>query len=248
MNVALIKAGGVGSRMNAGIPKQFICVDDKPIIIYTLEVFQQHPGIDEIVVVCLDGWHNVLRSYATKFGITKLTHIVSGGTTSLRSIKAGMDAINRYYSPEDTMVLVHDGNRPLVSVDIISDVMSKCESYGSAVAAIPCTDEVMVTDGVNLESDKFMDRKTLYRIQTPDAYKMTLLNEIFDTATEDQLENLGATNTLMIAQGKTVHFAQGSEVNIRLTTQEDILLCQSLLMIKSGKETNNHHGGGLSHE
>lgn len=230
MNIALIKAGGVGSRMNAGLPKQFICVNDKPIIIYTLETFENHPSIDAIVVACLSGWHDVLRSYAEKYHITKLKKIVNGGETSLKSIKAGINEIEKYYSPNDT-VLVHDGNRPLLSHDIISDVIAKSELYGSAVAAIPCTDEVMVTDAIHMESDIFLDRKTLYRIQTPDAYKLEMLTELFKNANEYQLLNLGATNTLMIELGKKIHFSQGSEVNIRLTTQEDILLFESLLGI-----------------
>lgn len=232
MNIALIKAGGTGSRMKAGLPKQFICVKDKPIIIYTLEAFESHPSIDAIVVVCLDGWHEVLRSYAKKFGITKIVKIVSGGSSSLRSIQAGINEIRKHYSPQDT-ILVHDGNRPLISQDIISDVIAKSELYGSSVAAIPCTDEVMVTDSVHMESETFLDRKTLYRIQTPDAYKLETLIALFDHASEAQLETLGATNTLMIASGKKVHFAQGSELNIRLTTQEDILLCESLLDLKT---------------
>lgn len=232
MNYALIKAGGVGSRMQAGIPKQFICVKEKPIIIYTLEAFERHPGIDKIIVVCLDGWHDVLRSYAKKFNISKLDQVVSGGETSLKSIQAGIRALQTEAEGED-LVLVHDGNRPLISQDIISDVLAQCKCYGSAVAAIPCTDEVMVTDGTHPESDRFLDRKTLFRIQTPDGYRFSILKELFDCATEEQLTNLGATNTLMIAQGNTVHFAQGSEVNIRLTTQEDILLCESLLEIRN---------------
>lgn len=232
MNIALIKAGGIGARMKAEVPKQFICVKEKPIIIYTLEAFERHPGVDAIVVVCVEGWHEVLRAYAKKFGITKLTQIVNGGSTSLKSIKAGVDEIRKRYSPQDT-ILVHDGNRPLISQDIISDVIAKSEVYGSAVAVIPCTDEVMVTDTVHMESDKFLDRKTLYRIQTPDAYRVETLTKLLDEASEEQLTTLGATNTLMIASGGKVHFAQGSELNIRLTTQEDISLCESLLNLKT---------------
>lgn len=231
MNIALIKAGGVGARMSAGIPKQFICVQNKPILIYTLEAFEQHPGIDAIVVVCLDGWHEVLRNYARQFHIKKLVSIVSGGETSLKSVRAGVREIQKRYSLDDT-VLIHDGNRPVITQDIISDVMAQSNLYGSAVAAIPCTDEIMMTDGSCMESERFMDRKTLFRIQTPDAYKLGILVELFDNASEEQLTTLGATNTLMIAMGKKVHFAQGSEVNIRLTTQEDILLCESFLTIK----------------
>lgn len=232
MNIALVKAGGVGSRMKANVPKQFICVQGKPIIIYTLEAFENHPSIDAIIVVCLDGWCDVLLSYIREYHITKLSKIVIGGKTSLKSIQNGVQEIQKSFHDDDT-VLIHDGNRPLISADIISDVLAQCSIYGSAVAAIPCTDEVMKTTGTEMESSLFMNRKELYRIQTPDAYKLKILVKLFDLATEDQLLNLGATNTLMIALGEKVHFAQGSELNIRLTTQEDILLCQSLLSLKS---------------
>ena len=235
MNVAIVKAGGVGTRMGARIPKQFVCVDDKPVIIYTLEAFERHPGIDAIITVCLDGWHDILRTYAQKFKITKLTRIVNGGETSLKSIRAGVREAATLYGPEDT-ILIHDGNRPMVSQDIISDVLAQCELYGSAVAAIPCTDEVMVTDGEKLESSKFLDRKTLYRIQTPDAYRLSFAEQMFANASEKQLMTLGATNTLMIELGKVVHFAQGSELNIRLTTQEDIALFESLLALRNKEE------------
>ena len=230
MNIALVKAGGVGSRMGAPVPKQFVTIQEKPIIVYTMEQFQNHPSIDEIIVICVDGWHDILRDYANKYGITKLTQIVNGGTTSLRSIKNGILAMKKY--SDNDVVLVHDGNRPLISQEIISDVIVECEKYDSAVAAIPCTDEVMVLSKEFYGSEKFMNRKELYRIQTPDAYRLKVLRNVFDNATEDQLDNIGATNTLFIDQGGQVHFAKGSELNIRLTTQEDITQCWALLVME----------------
>lgn len=230
MNVALIKAGGVGSRMGAPVPKQFITIQDKPIIIYTIEQFQNHPSIDEIIVICVEGWHEILSDYCNRFGISKLVKIVDGGTTSLRSIKNGVLSLAEY-SDED-IILVHDGNRPLISQEIISDVIVECQKYDSAVAAIPCTDEVMVINKDFYGSNKFMNRKELYRIQTPDAYKLKVLRALFEQASEEQLDNIGATNTLMLDQGGNVHFAKGSELNIRLTTQEDIIQCRALLIME----------------
>ncbi len=232
MNIALIKAGGIGSRMGAGIPKQFLLVEGKPIVVYTLEVFERHPGIDAIIVVCVDGWHDVLKSYIKKYNITKVASIVSGGETSLKSIKEGIRESMRLFSRDDT-ILIHDANRPLVEEEIISDVLAQCNLHGSAVAAIPCTDEVMQTDGHSMSSDMFLDRTTLYRIQTPDAYNLGEVSEVLESATEGQLTELGATNTLMISAGHKVYFAKGSEVNIRLTTQEDITLLKSLLYVRS---------------
>lgn len=235
MNIALIKAGGRGVRMGADIPKQFICVDGKPIIIYTLEAFENSPSIDAIIVTCVEGWESVLISYAKKYNITKLVSVVRGGETSLKSIQVGINEARARFSPED-IVLIHDGNRPLVSEEIISDVIVKCSLKDSAVAAIVCTDEVMVTDKISLSSTKFLDRKSLYRIQTPDAYRLGDIAEVIDSAGDEKLLNLGATSTLWIESGHTVNFAQGSELNIRLTTQEDISLFSALLSLKNSRE------------
>lgn len=230
MKIALIKAGGTGQRMGAPVPKQFITIQGKPIIAYTMEQFENHPSIDEIVVVCVEGWHDILKDYAKKYGISKLHAVVNGGSTSLRSIKKGVEALKEY--SDDDIVLVHDGNRPLISQEIISDVIVQCEAYDSAVAAIPCTDEVMITHADYHGSEQFMDRKRLFRIQTPDAYRLKILRYLFDNASEEQLDNIGATNTLMIDQGGRVHYAKGSELNIRLTTQEDIIQCEALLLME----------------
>ena len=230
MIIALIKAGGVGSRMGAPVPKQFVTIQNKPIIIYTMEQFQNHPSIDGIVVICVEGWKDILLDYSKKYGISKLIKVVDGGSSSLRSIKNGINSLDEYM--EEDIVLVHDGNRPLISQEIISDVIVECEKFDSAVAAIPCTDEVMVLNNDFYGSDKFLNRKELYRIQTPDAYRLKVLRSIFENATEKQLDEIGATNTLMLDQGGKVHFAKGSELNIRLTTQEDITQCRALLIME----------------
>ncbi|MDD2957040.1 MAG: IspD/TarI family cytidylyltransferase [Lachnospiraceae bacterium] len=235
MNIALIKAGGVGNRMGAGIPKQFIEVMGKPVIIYTLEAFEKHPNIDAIVVVCVDGWHEILRSYAEKYHITKLVQIVSGGETSLKSIYAGLKVIGEAYSKDD-IVLIHDGNRPMVSQEIISAVLAETKLHGAAVAAMICTDEVMETDGVHMETEKYLNHKKLYRIQTPDAYRLGDVLTLFENATEEQMTKLGATNVLMVDTGHKVYLAQGSEINIRLTTQEDILLFETLFMMNQKEQ------------
>ena len=122
MNIALIIAGGSGQRMNQDIPKQFLNVKDKPIIIYTLEAFQKHPMIDAIEVVCLDGWHDILWAYSKQFEITKLENIVSGGDSGQASIRNGVFDIQTRHSDDD-IVLIHDGIRPMVSDEIISDCL-----------------------------------------------------------------------------------------------------------------------------
>ena len=118
MNIALLTASGIGSRIKQDIPKQFIHVENKPIIIHTLEKFQNHPGIDEICVVILKGWEEMLRSYARQFNITKLKYIVNGGDTGQLSIYNGLTEIRKHHE-EDVTVVIHDGNRPMVSNEIM---------------------------------------------------------------------------------------------------------------------------------
>ena len=138
-NIVLIIAGGVGARMGQDIPKQFINVYDKPVIVYTLEAFQKHPSIDAIEVVCLDGWHDVLWAYAKQFGIAKLENIVSGGKNGQDSIRNGLYDIASRHNGSDDIVLVHDAIRPMVSNDIISDNIRVCRQYGNAITVVPCT-------------------------------------------------------------------------------------------------------------
>lgn len=234
MNIALIKAGGVGSRMNADVPKQFIQVSGKPVVIYTLEVFERHPEIDAIVVVCVEEWIETLRNHVYDFEITKVKSIVAGGKTSLKSIREGLREINHLFAPED-MVLIHDANRPLVSDAIISDVIEKAAIHGSAVAAIPCTDEAMVSNAALDAAETLLDHKRVFRVQTPDAYRVGEIFELIEGTPEEDLEHFGATNVLMLSLKKPVFFAKGSETNIRLTTQDDITMMKSLLTVQAEK-------------
>ena len=132
MNVAILTAGGIGSRTHQDIPKQFLSVENKPIIIYTLEAFQRHPNIDEICVAILEGWDQILWAYAKQFNITKLKYVVTGGATGQESIFNGLKAIRENHCDDD-IVIVHDGNRPMVSQDVITDNLVKQKMHGSAV-------------------------------------------------------------------------------------------------------------------
>jgi len=227
MNIALILAGGSGQRMHQDIPKQFINVYDKPVIIYTLEAFQNHPDIDAIQVVCLDGWHEILLAYAKQFNITKLVGIVSGGINGQASIKNGIFAIKEKFS-EDDIVLVHDAIRPMVSSEIISDNIAKCKLYGSAIAAIPCAEAMLVT-GDKKTSESVYDRDKLMRTQTPQAFPLKKLLWAHEEAEKKGILNSVASCTLMIELGEKVYFSAGSEKNIKLTTIEDIEIFKALL-------------------
>jgi 2-C-methyl-D-erythritol 4-phosphate cytidylyltransferase len=149
-NLALIIAGGVGARMNQDIPKQFLNVNDKPVIVYTMEVFQKNPNIDGISVVCLDEWHDVVRAYAKQFGIAKLENIVSGGKSGQESIRNGLYDLAKRHTKDDDIVLIHDAIRPMLSDEIINNNIKVCRQLGNAITVVPCTAAMLKTyDGIS---------------------------------------------------------------------------------------------------
>lgn len=229
MNVAMIIAGGVGSRTGNKIPKQFINVNDKPIIIYTLERFQKHQMVDSIEVVCLDGWHDILQAYAEQFGIAKLKYVVSGGSSSQESIKIGLDNLKGVCGNDD-IVVIHDGIRPMVDENIITSCIETCNDKGNGVTAYPVYEQIFETaDGET--ADKYIPREGLRIVQTPQAYKY---GEISDVYTEGFEKNIGIhgsayANTLMSDMGNTLYFSVGSTKNIKITTKDDIAIFKAML-------------------
>lgn len=225
--VALITAGGSGSRMHQNIPKQFLTVNERPVIVYTLEVFEKHPEVDAIAVACLESWENVLEAYAQQFNITKLKYIVPGGRTGQESIKNGLFELEKNYASDD-IVMIHDGNRPMLSPEVISDSLRVIRQEGNAVAAIPCAEVVMETE------DKFVStcmyhREKLVRTQTPHSFYLSEICELYRKADEAGIVNSAASCQLMEEFGKHVYFSAGSEKNLKLTTLDDIDIFKALL-------------------
>ena len=228
-NIALIIAGGSGARMGQDIPKQFINVYDKPVLIYTLEGFQNHPSIDAIEVVCIDGWHDVLKAYAKQFGITKLQWVISGGSNCQESIRNGVYCLQGKISDDD-IVVVHDGIRPLVDESVLSDVIDKGKQYGAAVSSLPYNEQIFVTDD-HISTTKYIPRDTLRRVSTPQAYRFDLLVSKYREAYEKGIGVYDSqyTNTMMVDLGVTLYFAKGSEKNIKLTTKDDLEIFKTYL-------------------
>lgn len=227
MTLALIIAGGAGNRMHQDIPKQFLTVNERPVIVYTLEAFQNHPQVDDIMVVCIEGWEQVLRAYARQFNITKLKYVIPGGENGQDSIRNGIYEAEKYYSSED-IVLIHDAIRPMVSAEIISDCIRVAVQYGNAVAAIPCTEAMMQTED-GLVSERSYSRDKLKRAQTPQAFRIGEICSLHRRALEKGITNSVASCTLMIEMGERIYFSKGSEKNIKLTTVEDIDIFKALL-------------------
>lgn len=225
--ITLIIAGGIGSRMGQAIPKQFLTVYDKPIIAYTMEKFENHPAIDAIAVVCLDGWEHILDSYAKQYKITKLKHIFPAGAVGQESIKNGIMGLAKFYD-DDAIVLIHDAIRPNLSKDIISDCIDMTKQYGNAIVCIPCQEAMLETKD-KICSESSYPRDNLKQTQTPQGFKLGIIKNAHIKAAELGITNSIASCTLMIEVGEKVFFSMGSEKNIKLTTLEDMEIFKALL-------------------
>lgn len=235
MNIALIVAGGSGSRMGQDIPKQFINVKEKPILLYTMEAFQQNPLVDAICVVCLDGWQEMVKSYAKQYNITKMKWITIGGKTGQESIRNGVFSLEGEVSDDD-IVIIHDGIRPLVDQSVLSDVIRVCHQYGNAVSSLPYNEQIFLTSD-QATTTQYIPRESLRRVVTPQAYHYRELLEAYRYAFEHKIGVFGSsyTNTMMVELGKVLHFSAGSEKNIKLTTKDDIELFKAYLDMEAPK-------------
>ena len=224
MNVAIIIAGGVGSRMGQEIPKQFINVGEKPVIVYTLEAFQEHPLVDAIEVVCLAGWEQVLRAYARQYKIDKLKWVVKGGASGQESIRNGVYNFEGVLA-EDDICIVHDGVRPMLDPEVITIVVRVAKERGNAVTSMPYNEQIFLVDKKDsATTTQYIPRETLRRVSTPQAYRFGLLDSKYHEAFEKGvgIDGSNYTNTMMVQLGVRLNFAVGSDRNIKLTTPENL--------------------------
>jgi len=206
--------------MKNEVPKQFIHIHDKPIIVYTMEQFQNSPLIDAILVVTLANWVDFVWAYAKQFKITKLKWVAVGGATGQESIYNGLTILGQHEDLTD-VIMVHDGNRPLVSQDVIADSLSVFQAHGSAVAAVPCMEAVFKSsDGAS--SNISIPREELYRTQTPHTYTLGKLLWAHEQARKRGINDAVASCTLMQSLGETVYLSKGTERNLKLTTEDDL--------------------------
>lgn len=226
MNVALILAGGSGKRTAQDVPKQFMNVYDKPIIIYTLEIFQKHPDIDGIIVSCLEGWEEILRAYAKEYGIHKLKWVVTGGENGQASARKALLALKESCGEGD-IVVIHDAVRPMINADIISDCIVTCKCHGNGLSAIRCQETIVqTTDGIS--GNVNVHRDDIMRVQTPQAYFYDKALWAHTTALEKGITDAVYTNTLMLELGERVYFSKGSSKNIKITAAEDVEIFKAL--------------------
>lgn len=231
MNIAIIIAGGSGARMGQSIPKQFITIHDKPVLFYTLESFQRHPLIDSIEVVCIDGWQELVWAYARQYGIDKLLWVVTGGSSGQESIRNGVFNLEGKCSGDD-IIIIHDGIRPLVDEFVLTDVIKMAVQKGNAVTSMPYNEQIFLINEKDPSTTcKYIPRETLRRVATPQAYKFDKLDWAYHEAFEKEIGIYGSsyTNTMMVELGETLHFAAGSDKNIKLTTKDDLELFKGYL-------------------
>jgi 2-C-methyl-D-erythritol 4-phosphate cytidylyltransferase len=223
--------------MGQNIPKQFINVYDKPVLIYTLESFQRHPMIDAIEVVCIEGWEQVLQAYANQFNISKLQWITKGGESAQESIRNGVYNLEGKVADDD-IIIIHDGIRPMIDDSVLTDVIEKAEKYGNAVTSMPYNEQIFVVDKDDeTTTTQFIPRETLRRVSTPQAYRYQLLNTKYHEAYAKNIGIHGShyANTMMVELGVRLHFAKGSDKNIKLTTKDDLELFKGYMTKEEDK-------------
>lgn len=229
-SVAVIFAGGSGRRMNRdGKPKQFLELKGKPIIIYTLELFESHPGIDGIIVVCLESWIPELKRLLSKFGITKVREIVAGGSTGQDSIYRGLKCASENF-PSDSTVLIHDGVRPLINHQTISDNIKGVHKYGSCITCIPTTETFVVgkSDGLF----EIPERKDSLIARAPQSFRLCDILEAHEKAIGENRHDFIDSCSMMNNYGCKLHTVIGPVENIKITTPMDYFVFRTMVDFK----------------
>lgn len=228
-NYVILLAGGVGKRMGGDIPKQFMEVDSKPIIVYTLERFQRNPQIEKIVVVCVKDWIDHLRELIEQYSLTKVKWIIEGGDTGHDSIRNGVFFLKDKIEPGD-FVVVHDAVRPILPQKAIDEVLRVAHENGNASSSIVCHPPIVYTeDGKSGITD--VDREHVMLTASPQVYNYALALKCYEKAEQENKHDFTFTSTLLIHYGERVYFAKGTTSNIKVTKKEDLALFGALLKV-----------------
>lgn len=237
MITAIILAGGVGSRVGAGRPKQFVEILNKPVLAYTVEIFQNHPKIDAIEVVCHRSWKGYLDEMIRKYDLTKVKWVADGGDTFQDSVMSGVNNLKNKISGDD-YVLIQYGAAPFTSEKIVTDVIRVMKERESAVTATPCY-QLLGSNDADGTSKTWVDRDKYIQIACPYGFKFSYLLDIYKRAKEQGLiEKIEPhTTSLMYALGDTLYQAYGDQTNIKITTKEDLDLFEGYVLMKKSKNS-----------
>lgn len=234
MNTALIFAGGSGSRMNSKArPKQFLQFYGKELIIHTLENFQNHPEIDGITIVCLKDWIPYLEKILKKYEIDKVLRIVPGGKTGQESIYNGLVATSEY-ADAGSVVLIHDGVRPFINEDVISDCIKTVREKGSAITVVPAIETIVTLDEDKVSS--ISDRSKCYYARAPQCFILSEILEAHEKAIHDGLSSFVDSASLMSYYGHKLFTVKGNVDNIKITTPADFYMFKALFEVRENQQ------------
>lgn len=234
MTNVLIFAGGSGTRMNSkGRPKQFLQFYGKELIIHTLENFQNHPNIDGIAIVCIENWIPYLEKILEKYQITKVKKIVPGGKTGQESIYNGLKAIESF-AEKDSVVLIHDGVRPFINEDVITNCIETTKKYGNAITVVPAIETI-----VTLENEKIQtitDRSKCFHARAPQCFILKDILNAHEKAIKDKNLNMIDSASLMKFYGYELYTVQGNVDNIKITTPADFYTFKALYEVRENQQ------------
>jgi len=231
MNYVIIIAGGVGSRLGANVPKQFVEVLGKPVIAYTMEHFQNHPDIDAIELVCVDGYQAHLKGIADKYGFTKVIKIVKGGSEYELSIMNGVAGLEGIANPDD-LVIIHWAASPFLSEEIITDNIRVCKEKGNAISASYSYLLYGTNDGDHAK--KSINREAFMTLAAPQCFKYSVITDIYRQVKEKHMLDYVEAHTpaLMAELGIPIYFSKGSHTNIKITEKDDVDLFLGYLLAR----------------
>ena len=226
-NAVIILAGGKSGRNRQNIPSQFINIHGKPILVYCMQVYEEHPAIDDIFVVCLKGWESIVEAYSKQYGITKLKSIIPAGNSGIFSLKNGLDHIKGAYQPDD-IVVVQEATRPMVRAEMISKLLQSAAEKGSATVCHSMNDYLQFD--VSSGKARYINRDSVIALQSPEAHRISVMNEVFEKAQKQDHQLVESCFTmLMVSLGYDINFIEGNVNNIKITREEDIAAFAALV-------------------
>ena len=228
-NYVILLAGGVGRRMGNEVPKQFIKVDGKPIIVYSIENFQRNTQIEKIIVVCKKEWIEYLRKLIIEYSLTKVAWITEGGDTGHDSIRNGVFFLKDRINPND-FIIIHDAVRPILPQKTIDEVIRVAHEYGNASSSVACHPPIVYTEDFK-SGIRDVDREHVMLTASPQAYRYSLALKYYEMAEKENKHFFTFTSSLLIHYGERVFFAEGTTCNIKITKKEDIALFNALLKV-----------------
>ena len=231
MVIAMILASGTGTRMgNVECPKQFLLIYNKPLIVHTIEAFEAHDGVDQIIVVTNDDYIDQVKVWCKQYDLGKVKNVVAGGASRQISVFNGLTALQEMGTNADDLILIHDAARPLISQKIITDNIEGCAKYGAVDTVIPSSDTIIRSiEGETIT--EIQKRNELFLGQTPQSFKFSIIKGAHDLANSKNDTDTTDDCKLVLKFGDPIHLVNGNKLNFKITTFDDLMMLKALLKI-----------------